>query len=171
MQTQSQNAPGLPVLEMQQKVVMETATPVDVSDEKVEEASSGPSAFLQAMQTVLDEMKLNSREGVARLAGMDPSDKELKDLAHKLALMLGVSLEEAMEQIKEWQIAQKDVQEQIEEQEKEIELAKAQKRKAWLPIWRCAACGRADKPWIACHVKPFIVRYDSVDVESGPVGP
>ena len=30
------------------------------------------------------------------------------------------------------------------------------------PIWRCGVCGRADKPWIACYVAPFIVRYEKV---------
>jgi hypothetical protein len=36
---------------------------------------------------------------------------------------------------------------------------KTKKRQA---IWRCGACGRADKPYIACFVAPYIVRYDEV---------
>jgi hypothetical protein len=29
-------------------------------------------------------------------------------------------------------------------------------------IWRCGVCGRADKPYIACWVAPYIVRYGRV---------
>lgn len=52
----------------------------------------------------------------------------------------------------------------MREQEKEVELAKATKRKALLPIWRCGVCGRADKPYIACYVAPFIVRYEGIEI-------
>ena len=50
----------------------------------------------------------------------------------------------------------------MKEQEKEIKLAKADRRKALVPIWRCSVCGRADKPYIACYVAPFILRYEEV---------
>lgn len=49
-------------------------------------------------------------------------------------------------------------------QEKEVEAAKAERRKAMVPIWRCGVCGRADKPYIACYVAPFIVRYEEIEV-------
>jgi hypothetical protein len=62
----------------------------------------------------------------------------------------------------QWQSLQLNVQDQMKEQEKEIELAKAERRKALVPIWRCGVCGRADKPYIACFVAPFILRYEEV---------
>ena len=68
----------------------------------------------------------------------------------------------AHDKLLEWQKMQLDVREKMEEQEKEVELAKAQNRKALVPIWRCGVCGRADKPYIACFVQPFIVRYEEV---------
>ena len=51
---------------------------------------------------------------------------------------------------------------------KEIEKAQREKRKAQVPIWRCAVCGRADLPYIVCHVSPYIVRYIDRDVDEGP---
>ncbi len=48
-------------------------------------------------------------------------------------------------------------------QEEEIALAKKVRRKARLAIWRCAVCGRANMPYIACYVAPFICESREFD--------
>jgi hypothetical protein len=60
--------------------------------------------------------------------------------------------------LKTWQTNQKRVHEQLRQHEFEKKAGK-QKLRA---IWRCAVCGRADKPWVACWVSPYIVRYEAV---------
>lgn len=59
-----------------------------------------------------------------------------------------------------WQHFQEDVRDKFMEGAIELATAKAQKRKAKIPIWRCGACGRADLPTIACYVAPYIVRTE-----------
>ena len=63
---------------------------------------------------------------------------------------------EAKAQLFEWQSKQKDLEEMVQEQKMRSKAMGAR------PIWRCGVCGRADKPWIACYVAPFIVRYEKI---------
>ena len=90
------------------------------------------------------------------------------DLARRLSAVLGVDLEGARALLREWQLNEEDAQDKMgeveKEKEKEKEKVKKEKRKALLPIWRCAVCGAADKPYIACYVSPYIVRYEECDV-------
>jgi rubrerythrin len=65
--------------------------------------------------------------------------------------------------VKDWQGMQKEVEDLLEAAEKEQQQAKLMKRKSMIPIWRCAVCGRDDKPYIACWVSPYIVRYEERD--------
>ena len=58
------------------------------------------------------------------------------------------------DELQEWQGAQKELEAMVE----------ATKMLAAKPIWRCAVCGRADKPWIVCWVAPYIVGYTEVAV-------
>jgi hypothetical protein len=44
--------------------------------------------------------------------------------------------------------------------ENELAIMKKTKKKGRVPIWRCAVCGAADKPYIACYVAPYVVRYE-----------
>jgi len=115
--------------------------------------------FYQSLQTVLDNLGLNTRNGIEETS---VDTEKLAELALKLSVLTGISYAMAHDKLLEWQKIQLDVREKMEEQEKEVELAKAQNRKALVPIWRCGVCGRADKPYIACFVQPFIVRYEEV---------
>eukprot|EP01041_Mallomonas_annulata_P002424 gene2424-4709_t len=106
------------------------------------------------------EARLNSSEGVGRLASMSMDDEYMVDLANEIARTLDVSLDAAKDLLRQWQTLQADVREKLEEQRKEMEKAKQMNRKALVPIWRCGVCGREDKPYISCYVAPFIVRYE-----------
>jgi hypothetical protein len=95
---------------------------------------------------------------------MKAGDPELAQFAARLAAATDASLEATLERIAEWQQARGGVEDQMLEQESEMALALAQKRRALCPIWRCRVCGRADKPYIACYVAPFVVGYAEFDM-------
>lgn len=119
-----------------------------------------PAPFLSGLQAALDSLGLNSLAAVRKLASMPDGSEELLRLASEIATRAGVSDAEAAELLREWRRRYGSVEEGLRAQEEEQAQAKAQGRMAMVPIWRCAVCGRADKPWIACYVSPFIVRYE-----------
>eukprot|EP00798_Chlamydomonas_sp_ICE-L_P020756 gene20756-27576_t len=108
---------------------------------------------LRQLQSVLDAEGLNNEEGVAKLAGMDPEGADFARLQAVLVDALGMSPEGAREQLLKWQAAQQELQKELEKQRAQKESLTQE------PIWRCAVCGRADMPWIACWVAPYIVGY------------
>jgi SpoVK/Ycf46/Vps4 family AAA+-type ATPase len=139
------------------------------TEEPVQEAESGFSGadnnqFYSTLQRLLDQRGLNTKEGVARLTSMDLNDRDMLALANEIASVLNIDLGAAQDLLREWQTKQLDVQDKLKEEKQERELAKKQKRKALVPIWRCAVCGRADLNYIFCYVSPYIVRYDEVTV-------
>eukprot|EP00981_Chlorochromonas_danica_P011845 scaffold4308_cov162-Ochromonas_danica.AAC.4 len=155
------------------RTVVRHETKVDESDpveanEAVEGGDSLEQGFLNILQNELDKRGLNSAEGVAKLASYSRDDPYLKDLANAMSQALGRSPQEIMDLLIKWQGDQHKVQEEMEKQKEEEKLALKQKRKALVPIWRCGVCGRADKPYIACYVQPYIVRYEERDI--GPSG-
>lgn len=120
-----------------------------------------PPAFLTGLQAALDGMGLNSQDAVRRIAGLPQGSEELARIASEISRKSGgaVSPEEALDLLREWQERYGSVEEGLRQQEEETAKAHKEGRMAMVPIWRCAACGRADKPWIACYYSPFIVRY------------
>lgn len=137
---------------------------VAISDQDADKSDRLP-MFLQSLQDLLDERGLNSRNGVERLAKLSLDGIEMTDLAQEIAHTLQCSEEEAREMLKKWQESQEDVREKLAKQEREMDNAKLAGRKALVPIWRCGVCGRADEPYIACYVQPFIVRYEERDLK------
>ncbi|GFH10315.1 uncharacterized protein HaLaN_05606, partial [Haematococcus lacustris] len=106
--------------------------------------------FLADLQGALEQQghDLSNEALVQRLAG----DGSLPDaLLPLLARSAGSARKLAMlrEMVRQWQRA---VQQQMELQRK---LAKKDKR----PVWHCAVCGR-----YGCPVKPYIERYEEVDL-------
>jgi len=175
LQYQSQFAPPPPpvVTEVIKEVAVEQEEDVEVEEgmevtEEVQEANggfaSGSTQFLRTLQSLLDQEGLNSQAGVRRLARMGLNDPYMQQLAHKIAGLTGTDVSGAQELLREWQKKQGDVEDKVAEMEKEKALAKQEKRKALLPIWRCAVCGRADMPYIVCYVSPYICEYREVDV-------
>jgi len=112
--------------------------------------------MLQSLQNIVDELGINSEEGIRKFAELDASGPQLNDLAVKLAQKLNASLETAKKQLIEWQQAQKQLQKQK---------TKWCKR-GMQPIWRCAVCGRANRPYIVCYVAPYIVRYQPINLST-----
>ena len=126
--------------------------------------SPGSTAFLRTLQDLLDQQGLNSQAGVRRLAHMSLSDPYMTQLARQIAELTGTDVSGAQELLREWQQHQDGVEEKEAEMEAEKAKARQEKRKALLPIWRCAVCGRANMPYIACYVSPYICEYREVDV-------
>ena len=81
-------------------------------------------------------------------------------MAGELSTLLGSDINTAMAMLKEWQSDGKNILKLIENEEKKLEAAKKTKKRGLVPIWRCGVCGRADQPYIACYVQPYIVRYE-----------
>jgi rubrerythrin len=137
---------------------------VDVAEEEVAAQVSSPfdgvdPRVLARLQDFLDAEGLNSSDGVAHLAALDPNSPEFERLKAMLVKEVGMTPEEALEQLLSWQEAHKDVQKELEK----VKMAGQVQQ----PIWRCRVCGRADKPWIACWVAPYIVGYQAVN-RNGP---
>jgi len=138
---------------------------MDKEEEKGDDIISTEKFYLE-LQNIVDAMGLNTAEGVAGLSSLDVSSQEFADLVSELVRRTNglLTVDMARAKLLDWIRDQENVRDKMLEQEKEMELAKLQKRKALLPIWRCNVCGRADKPYIACYVAPFIVRYEEYDI-------
>ncbi len=91
------------------------------------------------------------------------SESGLTDIARRLSELLGIDMNTALEMLKEWQRDGKNMLNLLENEEKKVELAKKTKKRGLVPIWRCGVCGRANMPYIACYVQPYIVRYEERD--------
>jgi AAA+ superfamily predicted ATPase len=163
-QTQNQHsvAPAPPPVQIEQKTQYDEKDD-GLDDESETGAPEVQSAFsaidgrvLLALQGLIDENDLDSKEGAARLASLDPTSPEFDQLVRKMQEELGMSPDGARDQLVKWQAAQKNLQEMLQEQ--------AQARVK--PIWRCSVCGAANMPWIVCWVAPYIVGYTTVGGES-----
>ena len=118
----------------------------------------------QPLQMLLDQKGWNNELDVAQLSTLDLNHPTMESLVKELSSLSDLSIDAAMNLLIEWKTLQEGVQKKMKEQQLELLLAKEQKRKARVPIWRCAVCGRSDKPYITCHVAPYIVRYDEIDI-------
>lgn len=118
------------------------------------------SLFLQSMQSVLDGMGLNTAAGVEQLSSLPPDHALRRQVAQEIATQTGVDVERVRELMRKWSGDQAKVREELRRQREEEQRAEEEGREALVPIWRCGVCGRADQPYIACYVAPFIVRYE-----------
>ena len=114
------------------------------------------SAVLKTLQDFIDEQGLGSEEGAKHLRSIGPDSKEFVDLISRLQKDTGLSYDIAKAKLTEWQSLQENLEAMIQRERHKTKTLGAR------PIWRCGVCGRADKPWIACYVAPFIVRYEKV---------
>ena len=90
------------------------------------------------------------------MLNLSSGSDEWNDLVRELAAIPGMSITTASEQLKRWITAGIDAKEQ------RVQIAIRCKETRMVPIWRCAVCGRADLPYVACWVAPYVVRYDPV---------
>ena len=128
-----------------------------VAEEQPENLFEGiDGSVLRKLQDFIDEQDLGSEGGARRLASIDPGSKEFADLVARLQRELNMSHEDATSQLTEWQSRHEDLEEVLTKQ------VHKEKTLGVRPIWRCGVCAQADKPWIACYVAPFIVRYEKV---------
>ena len=115
------------------------------------------SRVLTHLQVVLESMGLNTEAGMASVSSMAPGDPKFQEFVRSLQAQLGMSETDAAAAIQTWTRAYQKMAEKFTQ-------LQARKKQTMQPIWRCAVCGRADQPYIACFVAPYIVRYQSVDV-------
>ena len=112
--------------------------------------------FLKTLQNAIDTMGLGSEDGTNRLRNLSQDSKEFADLISLLEREADLSYDDAKAKLIEWQSNQENLEAMIQLEKQKTKTLGAR------PIWRCGVCGRADKPWIACYVAPFIVRYEKV---------
>lgn len=129
------------------------------SEQPVEDINQ---SFLQSLQIILDEKKLNSKEGIEQLLNL--SENEFDELATELANRLDLDIDLVKQMIREWQKNQQKMLITLNDAERELANMKKTKKRGRVPIWRCAACGRANQPYIVCYVSPYVVRYEERDL-------
>ena len=128
---------------------------------QVDAQQQEPEPYLIVLQQLLDARGFNTQAGVEHLSTLISVDSaEFQSLALEIATALGISVDEAVVKLQQWQANQANVRDKMKEQQEEMEAAKAMGREALIPIWCCGVCGRADQPYIACYVAPYIVRYE-----------
>jgi hypothetical protein len=154
------SAPAPPTEEEQEENIEE----MSAAASSVENTPPKIGAFEKTLQKYLDDRGLNNQSGVKLVATASIDGSYLRNMAVDIAKILKISFEEAQQLLIKWQGDQDNVRQKLEEQEREQLRAKKEKRKALVPIWRCAVCGQADQPFIACYVSPYIVRYEEVDM-------
>jgi hypothetical protein len=112
-----------------------------------------PSDQLRHLQTVLDSFGLSSEAGTHALCAGGIDGPMGAALMHALQQQCSMHPAIARQLLERWIEAQRQLEEQVQEA----------RRRRLRPIWRCGVCGRADKPFIACYVAPYIVRLEAVD--------
>lgn len=115
--------------------------------------SSVPPTALSELQKLLQLTYLDNEEGIKQILSGGQNGPLADMLVHQLAASMRIAPDYARQIMQQWLSAQQ----KLEDLQKEV------KKRKLRPIWRCRVCGRADMPFIACYVAPFIVRYDETD--------
>jgi SpoVK/Ycf46/Vps4 family AAA+-type ATPase len=79
---------------------------------------------LAVLQDVLDEMKLNSEQGMAQVAGWGPSSKQFQSLVSKLREALSIDGAAATAMLIKWQNAHKELEQEAKKTIKAMKLRK-----------------------------------------------
>lgn len=164
---------------------METTIQIDIEQEAVaeEEAEPSPAAdvpiledgngfgsgsdnmqFLTVVQDLQRAQGQETEAGVAALAGMSMGDPGMGQYLAEVMRTLSVGRQEAVDLMREGQVKQGGVKDQLHKEKAKLALARGRKKMVQVAIWRCAVCGRADLPYIACFVAPFIVGYQEQEI-------
>jgi replication-associated recombination protein RarA len=116
------------------------------------------------LQLILDEKGWNNEEAIAILSDPSSTHPYQTQLVQALADKSTQPMFSVEANFRKWQNKQSKINKIRESvKEKQKKRALQGKQKSLVPIWRCAVCGRADQPYIACYVSPFIVRYEERD--------
>jgi hypothetical protein len=105
-------------------------------------------AHISSLQKIVEEMGLNSEEGVRVLLDTSRDDK---DLVQCLIRSLGISEDTARGFLKGWREAHQEATKQ--------KIKAKTKHKGMQAIWHCAVCGRGGQPQPVCYVAPYISSY------------
>ena len=111
----------------------------------------------------MDEKGWNNEEAIAMLCDNENEQNHpyQKEVISRLSQLTNQPISETKSLFRMWQQKQRKLNSLREKQkQKEKQLAKDGKKEGMVPLWRCGVCGRADQPFIACYVQPFIVRYE-----------
>eukprot|EP01038_Epipyxis_sp_PR26KG_P006414 gene6414-8831_t len=100
--------------------------------------SSMNMTFLKVLQDIMDEKGYNTEEGVQSLIDLQEGSTGLRDIITIISNNLNIAYNDALKMFRDWKSNYKNVQKELKKQKQEMDQAKKQKRKALLPIWRCA---------------------------------
>eukprot|EP00899_Mesostigma_viride_P014092 jgi/Mesvir1/22684/Mv14107-RA.1 len=125
---------------------------------------------LGALQAVMDEVGMNDEEGARRLCQLPPGHEELAEVARKLATRLGVSPSEAATWLSKWQQEARRAYRDADDEKEKVDEARKEAEQTGMPVqvrvplYRCAVCGRANQPFIACYVAPYVSGYMDITI-------
>lgn len=123
-------------------------------DENISESDWGDKKFLGQLDSVLKRLSLHDNAIIDSLASSSFDDERWIKIINELVASGAGSTETVKKLLKKW----KENKERVSQYNEKTKTKKA--KQGLVAIWRCAVCRRADLPYIACTVAPFIVRYD-----------
>ena len=106
--------------------------------------------YTKCLQDVVEEMGLNTKEGIKLLL----SSNDNKQIIEKLMERLQISENAAQNYLKDWRKAHKTLDSLREQMDTKSNGMEA--------IWHCAVCGRGGRPQPVCYVAPYISGYKPI---------
>jgi SpoVK/Ycf46/Vps4 family AAA+-type ATPase len=153
-------APPITDLELEEKVEEEEEENPSEEGEATEEDNNPFSNLntnhMKGLQDVVEEMGLNTLEGIKKLIYSKNDDHDNNDLIQRLMEYLNISMDVAQKFINEWRMAHKEANRQTK---MKMFNSKCNGMEA---IWHCAVCGRGGHTSPVCYVAPYISSYRPV---------
>jgi SpoVK/Ycf46/Vps4 family AAA+-type ATPase len=123
----------------------------NITEEDENHFSNLNTNHMKGLQDVVEEMGLNTLEGIEKLISSNGHDN---DLIQRLMEYLDISMDVAQKFIDEWRKAHKEANRQ--------KMKMKYKFKGMEAIWHCAVCGRGGHTSPVCYVAPYISSYRAV---------
>ena len=108
---------------------------------------------LKGLQDVVEEMGLNTSNGIEKLVSSNDSDN---NLFQRLMENLDISMDVAQTFVMEWRKAHKEAN--------RLKMKNKNKFKGMEAIWHCAVCGRGGHTSPVCYVAPYISSYRAAPI-------
>ena len=147
---------------VEQEEEEETISKAFEEDFDLTAADWGDPRFNRLLQQLLEAKGMNNEPSLRQLASqMKTNDRDFSYFLQALGNAFPDTPTATLsDYLLAWQSKQRRLFQFKDATDKATQRAIARGKKVLVPIWRCAVCGQADQPYIACYVSPFIVRYE-----------
>jgi hypothetical protein len=98
-------------------------------------SDDGEDEYLTELQTILDNLGFNSKEGVDRLSNCIIDGAEFDDFVNRLSVATNMSNEQAEEKLMEWRSVRAHVRAKVAAQEEEMEVGAQHADLAMRRVW------------------------------------